>query len=144
MPLAVSRGDASLSFLHTLATRFLNYDSTLYMFTDSDGKGDQMFDILTEDLPKHHDCDATVVRAALTRDQIHRYHLPTRPAKPGDPFKTAVELDALPKARLQQLVADCIKRHVDAAEWTQHLEAEEADRDQLRRLAKRYHNRKEA
>ena len=56
----------------------------------------------------------------MTREQVEQWNLPTRPTKMTDTRAkkfagTSVELDAIPAAKLRELVRDCIERHVDQA-----------------------------
>ena len=57
-------------------------------------------------------------RPAVTRAQVEEWNLPTRPTKMTDTrakkfVGTSVELDAIPAAKLRELVRECIERHVD-------------------------------
>jgi hypothetical protein len=137
VPLMPARGDASDSFIYE-CSQYLTDESTVYVFTDLDGKGEgSIFTKIAEKLEEHFDLTPTVKRVALTPAQVRQYHLPKRPPKLGDLRNYAVELDALPKAILQQLVTDCIRNHVDDNEWQEHLKQEETDVSRLAGIAKR-------
>jgi hypothetical protein len=142
VPLMPGRGDSSCSFIYQ-SSGYLTDDSTVYAFTDLDAKGEgSIFTEIETKLRKDFKCHAEVKRIALTEDQVNQYNLPTRPPKKSDNRPWAVELDALPKAVLQQLVRDCILNHVDADEWQDHLEKEEIERERLTQIAKRESRRK--
>ena len=85
----------------------------------------------------------TVERYALTEEQIEEYRLPTRPTKRDGNSHAAnfdgdsVELDALPSRVLRELVFDCIEGHISASDVAVLREAEESERELLKRWAKR-------
>jgi hypothetical protein len=142
VPLAVARGEASLSFKHEVADSWLQGDSVIYMFTDLDGAGEDMERVLKETFEEHFECYAEIKRVALTPTQVKQHKLPTRPAKGGSGIRAgkrswAVELDALPKHVLTDLVEQCIRPHVDDDEWEEHERQEQADRKYLQRFVSR-------
>ena len=72
-------------------------------------------------------------RPAVTRQQVEEWNLPTRPTKMQDPrakkfVGTSVELDAIPAAKLRELVRECIERHVDRQKLTILKIAERSER----------------
>jgi hypothetical protein len=86
------------------------------------------------------DAEIHFERPAVTRQQVEEWSLPTRPTKPQDPrakkfVGTSVELDAIPAAKLRQLVGECIERHVDKQQLALLRIAEESERQLLSRWA---------
>ena len=147
VPLMVSRGMPSLTFLHGSALAIRRAEergktSYIYQFGDHDPSGvlipkaiERRLDEICQDL----DCEPPYVeRIALTKEQIEEHNLPTRPTKRdgnrhahgfvGD----SVELDALPPSTLRAIVRAVIGQHV-SPEATQALRvAEDSERDLLR------------
>ena len=147
VPLMVSRGMPSLTFLHGSALAIRRAEergktSYIYQFGDHDPSGvlipkaiERRLDEICQDL----DCEPPYVeRIALTKEQIEEHNLPTRPTKRdgnrhahgsvGD----SVELDALPPSTLRAIVRAVIEQHV-SPEATQALRvAQDSERDLLR------------
>jgi hypothetical protein len=122
-PLMVTRGYASLSFLHSAAETIsaVGKPAYLYYFGDYDPSG---LDIdrnverrLREFAPS---ADITFERVAVTPEQIEEWRLPTRPTKQTDSRSGAfhgtrsVEVDAIPAHLLRALVCQRIEQHVNA------------------------------
>jgi hypothetical protein len=99
----------------------------VYAFVDHDGAGSKMLGPVERDL-RDHLAGAGIPlhfeRAAVTEAQIEDWDLPDRPPKvcknTGQPEShnkhfdgLCVELDAIDPDRLQGLVRECIKRHLD-------------------------------
>jgi len=83
--------------------------------------------------------DVEFDRIAVTREQIERYKLPTRPAKAGDTRARdweggCVEVDAMPPAELRRLVQDAITERITPWEWTQLQKTEAAEKETLQQL----------
>ena len=136
VPLQPLRGDASDSALYRLVRDYLTDKSTVYLFSDLDGKGEgSIYTATARKLRDQFGCRAKVVRVALTPAQVKRYHLSTRPPKKGDTRAYAVELNALLPGVLRGLVDACIRRHVDEDEWQAHLRRVEEFQARLRQLA---------
>jgi hypothetical protein len=147
VPLMVSRGMPSLTFLHGSALAIEDAaergkDAYIYQFGDHDPSGvlipksiERRLDEMCEQLG----CDPPIVeRVALTRAHIAEFSLPTRPTKrdgnrhaqgfEGD----SVELDALPPRVLRAMVREVIERHI-SPKATQALRvAEDSERELLR------------
>jgi hypothetical protein len=146
VPLMVTRGYASLSYLHEAAEAIQaqSKPAHLYYFGDYDPSG---LDItravegrLREFAP---DADITFERVAVTVEQIEVWGLPTRPTKSTDSRSKdfageSVEVDAIPPEQLRALVADCIERHVDPHALRVLQVAEESERNILTRLCREY------
>lgn len=87
-----------------------------------------IYDILSKDSPQ------------TVREQVEQWDLPTRPTKMTDTrakkfVGTSVELDAIPAAKLRELVRTCIERHVDQAQLKLLRIAEESERELLTKWA---------
>ena len=125
VPLMVSRGQSSLTFLHAAAMdargayRRHKTRTWIYALYDHDAGGDRAARAVAKDLPGFALVPIHFERLAVTADQIEEWDLPTRPAKDTDPEaetwgeKPCVELDAIPVDLLHELVEGAITRHVD-------------------------------
>lgn len=151
VPVYPSKGMPSLtlvyeSFLSIKHAAEAGKPSFLYQFGDHDPTGvwipRSLEERLNEFCERYHCPSPTVVRIALTEEQIEQYRLPTRPTKragnthaknfDGD----SIELDALPSAVLRGLVRECIERHISQAEVEALRTAERSERAQLRIFAR--------
>ena len=134
VPLMVTRGFASLSYIHNAAEMIerVGKPTHIYSFGDYDPSGMEIDRNLERRLREFAPySEIHFARVALKREQIEEYALPTRPTKrranhglglhDGD----SVEVDAIPPATLLGLVRGCIERHVDPARVAV-LEAAEA------------------
>jgi hypothetical protein len=147
VPLMVSRGMPSLTFLHGCACQIKRAAehgkrSFIYQFGDHDPSGvliPQTIERRLGELCLRFDClRPTVTRVALTGELIDQFDLPTRPTKrngnthannfEGD----SVELDALPPSALRDLVRAVIECHVSPEETGALRAAEESERELLR------------
>lgn len=154
VPLMVTRGCPSLSFLYSaaqqVAERFQNGQYTrIYYFGDRDPTGvdidrqvvdgiDGCLDALTGGELLFRDA-ATFERVAVTPEQIEEWQLPSRPTKKSDSrsknFKgESVELDAIPPDRLRELAGDVIEQHIDRARLAILEQAEQEERRVLEQL----------
>jgi hypothetical protein len=150
VPVVVSKGMPSLtqihdSFVNIARAAKAGKRSSLYQFGDHDPTGclipETIKTRLREFCNKHGCPYPTFERIALTRDQVERFNLPTRPTKrdgnhhargfEGD----SVELDALPADELRRLVTECIERHISPQQVDVLREAEASERDILQQLA---------
>jgi hypothetical protein len=144
VPLMVAKGYSSISFLHSAAKAIEAKRKPTYIFHfgDLDPSGrDAARDIeakLRRYAPGaeiHFECPA------VTREQVEKWNLPTRPTKEKDPraakfgSATSVELDAIPAAKLRELVRECIERHVDQEKLKILKVAEESERGFLKSVA---------
>jgi hypothetical protein len=146
VPLMVSRGMPSLTFLHGSAQairRAAEQDKQayIYQFGDHDPSGvliPQTIERRLDEMCERLDCSPPIVeRVALTEGQIKRYRLPTRPTKRqgnshargfvGD----SVELDALPPRVLRDIATKVIQRHIPAALLANLRVAEDSERQLL-------------
>jgi hypothetical protein len=132
VPLMTARGYSSISFLHAaaMAIKSKNKPAYIYHFGDLDPSGrDAARDIEAKlrryapDAEIHFECPA------VTREQVEQWNLPTRPTKMTDTrakkfVGTSVELDAIPAAKLRELVRGCIEQHIDQKNY-EHLKIQE-------------------
>jgi hypothetical protein len=80
---------------------------------------------------------------AVTRAQVEELSLPTRPTKMTDTrakkwIGDSVELDAIPAAKLRELVRNCIERHIDKDRLALLRTAEQSERELLVKWAATY------
>jgi hypothetical protein len=151
VPVVVSKGMPSLtqvyrSFWSIYRAADAGKDSFIYQFGDHDPTGcliPRSIGARLHEFCEKHDCQYPIVeRIALTEEQINRFKLPMRPTKTegnrhAKGFKgKSVELDALPSAELRKLVRECIERHISPTALNMLREAEQSERDILRRLAR--------
>jgi hypothetical protein len=142
VPLMLSRGYSSVSFLHDGALAIATQDKPthIYYFGDHDPSGIDIGRVVEDELRElATNAVATFQRAAVTEDQISEWNLPTRPTKSGDASAKksegdSVELDTIPPATLRALVEECIVRHIDAKAWKQREAQERADPKRLTKL----------
>jgi hypothetical protein len=139
VPLMVSRGYASLSYLYEAAEaiRHQGKPAYIYYFGDWDPSG--------LDIPRHieqqlrhlsQDAPISFERMAVLPWQLGAWQLPTRPTKTSDTRSKAftgesVEVDAIPPVRLRDLVANCISQHIDLHTLRITEAAEESERELL-------------
>jgi hypothetical protein len=140
VPLLVSRGYASLSYLHDAASymRELGKPAVILHFGDHDPSGRDAADKIELTLrgfaPK---IGLEFHRVAVQPDQIERWRLPTRPTKSTDSRSKgwtggdSVELDAIEASTLRALCEDWIEAFIPDG-WLEGLRAaEESERSFL-------------
>lgn len=146
VPLMVTRGYASLSFLFDAAETIAGIGKPTYIYYvgDHDPSG---LDIpravearLREFAP---DADITFERLAVTPEQIEEMELPTRPTKKSDTRAKSfdgesVEVDAIDPDDLRDLVRGAIEYEIDADQLAVTATAEESERDILVKIAASY------
>jgi hypothetical protein len=143
VPLMVSRGFASLSFLYSAAENIVDVGKPafLYYFGDHDPSGVRIDRTIKERLGQFApDAEITFERVAVLPRQIEELNLPTRPTKKsgthGKGFKgRSVEVDAIPSRTLRDMACDCIERHIDRRHLKALKETERLEREQLRQVA---------
>jgi hypothetical protein len=143
VPLMVSRGFSSVSYLYEAAETIRNIGKPafLYYFGDHDPSGIHIDRAIERRLREFApDAEIHFQRIAVLPEQIEQWQLPTRPTKPSDTRSKnfrgeSVEVDAIEPEMLRQLVADCITRHVDQAVLERTLEVEKLERETLKSFA---------
>jgi hypothetical protein len=144
VPLMVARGYSSISFLHSAAEaiKAKGKPAYIYHFGDLDPSGvDAARDIEAKLRRYAPGAEIHFERPAVTREQVEQWNLPTRPTKMTDTRAkkftgTSVELDAIPAARLRELVRGVIERHVDQQQLAVLRAAEESEREILVKWAR--------
>jgi len=140
VPLMVTRGYPSLTFLHEAAMAMDDEKPTyLYFFGDYDPSGLDIARNVEERLEELADAEFVFERVAVTPEQVDLWKLPTRPTKTTDTrsryFKGAsVEVDAIPPAHLRQLVRGCIEHHVDHERLARMQQIEDEERRLLEQI----------
>jgi hypothetical protein len=148
VPLMVTRGYPSLSYLHSAAITIAAQEEQgktthLYYFGDYDPSGLDIPRKVEHDLREFApDADLEFERVAVTLEQIEEFKLQTRPTKRTDSRARnftgeSVEVDAIPPASLREMVSDCITQHVDESAYQVLLQAERSEREVLMSLAKK-------
>ena len=142
VPLMVTRGYSSLSFLYNAADTIdaLDKPTFLYYFGDYDPSGVDISRNVERRIHQFTDVPFHFERVAVTPEQIEDWQLPTRPTKKTDTRSRgfsgeSVEVDAIPPAQLRALAEECILRHIDPdALEALHL-AEQSERELLLKIA---------
>ena len=138
VPLMVSRGYASLSFLHSAASYISEIEKPTYIYHlgDFDPSGQDAARAIEQALREMApDAEIHFKRLAVTVDQVDRWDLPTRPTKASDTrsakfgSEISVELDAIAPDQLRALVADAITLHLPQHELDVLMEAEKSERE---------------
>jgi hypothetical protein len=143
VPLMVSKGFSSVTYLYEAAQSILAEDKPayLYYFGDHDPSGVHIDRAIERRLREFApDADIHFERVAVRPEQIEEWNLPTRPTKKTDSRSRSfegdsVEVDAIPAADLRALVADCITRHIDAGILKRTQRVEQLERETLAGIA---------
>lgn len=146
VPLMVTRGFPSLTFLHDAAGTIAQAGrpARLLYFGDWDPSGLDITRTVEDGIKEFAgDVDVALTRVAITEQQIDAYALPTRPTKASDPRShkfdgDSVELDALPPRQLRAIVAHALRSQIDQRIWRRSEKADEADRQKLNGLVSRH------
>ncbi len=142
VPLMVTRGYASLSYLYTAAEAIAEQDKPafLYYFGDFDPSGvdiprniEQRLREFAPEAEIHFEC------VAVTPEQIRDWELPARPTKKTDTRSgkfdgASVEVDAIQPSMLRKLVRDRIAEHIDRKALKVLQVAEKSEREYLEQL----------
>jgi hypothetical protein len=143
VPLMVSRGISSVTFLHAAAKEAeqaweeAGVETVVLALFDFDPGGDRGASSIVRGFAEYAPEVPVEFRLlAVTEEQIDEWQLPTRPAKKTDPQAKswgarAVELDAIPPDRLVQLVDEAIVGYVDRDAWRMEQQVEQSEREIL-------------
>jgi len=139
VPLMVTRGYASLSFLHSAAEAIAadGKPTTIYHLGDFDPSGQDAATKVEEALRSFAPgVEIAFRRLAVTRQQIEEWRLPTRPTKASDSRAKgfgaiSVELDAIPAPTLRDMVRVAIDWHLPQDQLAVLKAAEESERSFL-------------
>ncbi len=143
VPLMVTRGYPSLSYLYSAAETIqsVGKPTYLYYFGDHDPSG---LDIprtvearIREFAPR---VDLHFQRVAVMPKQIAEMNLPTRPTKKTDSrakgfIGGSVEVDAIMPRVLRTIAHNCIVQHIDENAYTVTREAEKSEREALTHIS---------
>jgi hypothetical protein len=144
VPLMVSRGFASVSYLYE-AAEVINQTrkpAFLYYFGDHDPSGIHIDRAIERRLREFaSDAEIHFERVAVRPEQIAEWHLLTRPTKKSDSRSKgfsggSVEVDAIPAVKLRELVSDCITRHMDQGVLRRTERIEQLERETLANLVR--------
>lgn len=148
VPLMVSRGYASLSYLQAtaefLASEHCDKPCYLYHFGDHDpsglGIGEHIEKQLREFAPE---VEIHFEKAAVTPEQIEEWQLPTRPTKRTDTRARgfegdSVDVDAIPPNKLRALCRGCIAQHIDPDAWDRSRLIEAEERSSIESLVEQW------
>ncbi len=142
VPLMVSRGYSSMSFLHAAAETITHVGKPtyLYYFGDADPSGRDIPRVIERTLRElAPTADIKFQLVAVTDEQIAHYRLPTRPTKKTDVrargfVGESVEVDALPPRELVRLCRECIEQHIDPEILDRHRTIERAEKATLQQV----------
>ncbi len=151
VPVVVARGFSSVSYLHEARKRIERHaesgrNTLILYFGDLDPSGWEMLPAMLETLQDEMKLKRQVTgkRYALTPEQVYAYNLPrsidamkdadSRTPRyramlrsMGHPDDLAVELDALPPATLEALVAEAIEENLDLSQLRREQAQEAAE-----------------
>jgi hypothetical protein len=139
VPLMVTRGYPSLSYLYSAAEAISLADKPayLYYFGDHDPSGEDIPRVVEERLRElAPGADITFERMAVNEAQIQQMGLLTRPTKKTDSRNKnfqgeSVEVDAIPPATLRTMAEECISQHIDHYQLGITKLIEDFERDML-------------
>jgi hypothetical protein len=145
VPLMVTKGYPSLSFLHSAAEQIASQQKPtfLYYFGDRDPSGVDIDRFVAQELRRYApDADISFERAAVLPEQIAIYDLPTRPTKKSDSrsrkfIGESVEVDAIHPSTLRELCEECVVQHIDEIMRAATLRVEEEERTTLNQIVAR-------
>lgn len=139
VPLMVTRGYSSITFLHQAAADILEIGKPtfIYQLGDHDPSGVDAAHKIRDGLLSYADgAEIHFERIAVTPAQIERMKLPTRPTKKSDTRAKgfegdSVELDAIDPGILRALVRAAIEGHIPRAAFDALKAAEASEREAL-------------
>jgi hypothetical protein len=143
VPLMVTRGYPSVSFLHSAGQAIADETRQVYVyyFGDRDPSGLDIDRFVERELREYAPvCDLTFQRVAVLQHQIEQYGLQTRPTKKTDSRSRSfegesVEVDAIAPDQLRAICERCITRHIDQDQLERTRAVEEAERETLAQIA---------
>ena len=146
VPLMVTRGYPSLTFLQSAAEEYENDDREVYIyyFGDWDPSGKDISRVVERDLNElAPNTEIIFDRVAVTEEQITTMSLPTRPTKKTDTRAKnfqgeSVEVDAIPPDDLRFLARLCIEQHLDQEVLAAHQVIEDQERETGRRFVETF------
>jgi hypothetical protein len=136
VPLYAGRGYASHTYLNNAALYMqdIGKPAYIYYFGDYDPRGLDISRFIEQHIREYaKGIEIIYERVGLTREQIDRWQLPTRPTKKEKYFgqnfaDESVDIDTVDPRTLREMVRTCITRHIDVRALEVLREAEEAER----------------
>jgi hypothetical protein len=151
VPLMVTRGYPSLTFLHDSAYTLVAQQKPahIYYFGDFDPSGVDISRNVEERIRQfvaeyRYPVSIQFTRVAVNKEQIALYNLPTRPTKKTDTRSSSfdgdasVEVDAIPPNILREMIRGCITPHLPMDEIQRHLQIQQLERDSLLAVSQRF------
>lgn len=143
VPLMVTRGYPSLSYLYSAAEQItaLAKPTYLYYFGDYDPSGVDITRAVESGVREFApDAEIHFRRVAVTTEQIKLLGLLTRPTKKTDSRSKnfegeSVEVDAIPPDSLRELVRVCVEQHIDPDALDRLQVVEESERETMQRIS---------
>lgn len=142
VPLMVTRGYPSVSYLHSAAEAIKSQGKPTYLYYlgDYDPSGLDITRNIEEGIRRYaSDADIYFERIGITPLQIDVFKLPTRPTKKTDTRSKnfqgeSVEVDALPASYMRDIVRESIEEHIDERALEVVRAAERSERETLKQL----------
>lgn len=149
VPLMVSKGFASLSYLYEAAETFDDQatkekQSHIFFFGDYDPSGIAIRNDIQNKIEQYtRYADVHFHNVAVNPEQIQAWNLPTRPTKRTDTRAKdwegdSVELDAIEPPRLRELVEQSITRCINHEQFEKTKEVELAEKETLETYLQSY------
>jgi hypothetical protein len=142
VPLMVTRGYPSVSFLHSAAESIEANEKPayLYYFGDRDPSGMDIDRFVEREIRGKVTVDLHFERVAVTETQLGELRLPTRPTKRTDSRAKgfegdSVEVDAIDPDTLREICERTITAHLDYDAYERLLVVEEQERETLGYIA---------
>lgn len=142
VPLMVTRGYPSISFLYEAAETFSEVGKPVYLyyFGDHDPSGVDIPRFIEESVRDFApDAEIHFKRLAVLPKQIEQMNLPTRPTKKSDTrsrtfLGESVEVDAISPDQLRSLCEGTIISHLSVDAWEATKRVEQAERETLSQM----------
>ena len=144
IPLMVSRGFASLTFLRSAAMS-LSSGAHVYIFSDYDFAGEQLQESIARGLRDFSEKDIHVTRAMLSNEQVTQWDLPTREPKKNDVkagYDFCCELDAVPPNVMRSEIEACILQNADIENLEHLRNVERMERQSIQSVFRHHTERK--
>jgi hypothetical protein len=144
VPLMVSRGFSSETYLYRAAEDIEGEDRPAFIYYVGDW--DPSGKLIPENIEKRlrdfaPEAEIRFERLLVNPNQIHEWHLPTKPAKKKTTHARnweggTVEVEAVPARLARQIVREAIEQHLNLREVEVMEAAEESEREWLTAIAK--------
>jgi hypothetical protein len=154
IPLRALRGFNSTTNAHQIARSFQYKNAAkkqvfVFYLGDWDPSGEAIEKDVQRRVMRYGSGPFSIVRLAIHREDIERFHLPPLRVKVADPRSSAfirqhghetVELDALPPTELRVRVDRAIKELVNMEIWQRALQVEQTQQETTARIARALSN----